>query len=59
MKNEYRISESINERTYNTVYRVQMKYGLFGWITIKVFEDNDMSFAKREAEELLDKLNEK
>lgn len=56
MKNEYRISESINEITYNTVYRVQMKYGLFGWITIKVFEDNDMSFAKREAEELLDKL---
>lgn len=30
-----------------------------GWVTIKEFYDEDLDFAKREAEELLEKLKEK
>lgn len=29
------------------------------WVFIKSFKDEDYAFAKREAEELLEKLNEK
>lgn len=42
-----------------TEIRVQMYHRLLGWITIKSFCDEDMAFAYREAEELLEKLNEK
>lgn len=38
-------------------YHVEM-WHIFHWIVIKSFDDEDTEFAKREAEELFDKLME-
>lgn len=61
MRKEYRIKEVHGWAFWFKVpaYVVQMKTKLGFWITIKFFGDLDYEFAKREAEELLDKLNEK
>lgn len=48
-----------NGNGYFYGYVVQMKLPVMGWVNIKWFEDEDKDFAKREAEELLEKLNEK
>lgn len=63
MKKEYRIRKKKMQRGLDphdiaTVYGVEM-WNLWHWVTIKIFYDTDLSFAKREAEELLEKLNEK
>ena len=57
-KKNYRIRAIGNEECCNEIV-VQMYHRLFGWITVKSFSDDDMKFAYREAEELLEKLNEK
>lgn len=57
MKRKYRI-KGMWEYRWNPHYSVQVKRW-FGWVTIKKFIDDDMGFAKREAEELLEKLEEK
>lgn len=58
---KYRIKIN-HQRYYNfhcVVYAVQVKTCMC-WVTIKTFyEPNDTDFAKRQAEELLDKLLEK
>lgn len=59
MKKEYRIIEIIGGKGHHYGYCVQMRLSLLGWVNIKWFDDEDKDFAKREAEELLDKLNEK
>lgn len=58
---KYRIK--INHYHYHNFhcisYVVQVKACMF-WVTVKTFYDpNDTDFAKRQAEELLDKLLEK
>ena len=55
MKRKYRIV--FNE--VRQVYSVCTYCMLLGWITVKEFQDEDIDFAKREAMELLEKLNEK
>lgn len=55
---EYRIV--LKKNMYGeSFYVVQMWHNWFWWVTIKAFKDEDMDFAKREAEELLEKLEEK
>lgn len=57
-KKNYRIRAVGNEECCTEI-RVQMYHRLLGWITIKSFSDEDMTFAYREAEELLSLLNSK
>ena len=58
MRKKYRIKTLTGELLY-PVYCVQVRK-LFRWVTVKHFFDPyDPDFAQREAEELLDKLNEK
>lgn len=57
MKNEFKISRMTNCNG-KVIYAVKMYY-VFHWILIKIFTDDDETFAKREAEELLEKLEEK
>lgn len=62
MRKKYRIKTDIWPYGYycnRACYIVQVKRW-FGWVDIKLFFDpEDPDFAHREAEELLDKLNEK
>lgn len=66
MKRKYRI-KTIKENvsgllgvTILPIYCVQVHTWCGIWVTIKEFEDiTDFDFARREAEELLDHLNEK
>lgn len=61
MKRKYRI-RTTHHRMFDLRkqegYVVEMHNGFY-WQHIKEFYDEDMDFAKREAEELLEKLNEK
>lgn len=57
MKNEFKISK-LRNCNGDIVYAVKMYYMLH-WIIVKLFIDEDEDFAKREAEELLEKLNDK
>ena len=57
-RKKYRIKATINPDYVNPCYKVQV-LRWFGWVDVKVFYDPyDRDFARREAEELLDKLNE-
>lgn len=58
VKRDYRIRGCCDATKQVHHFLVEMWAG-YRWITIKAFQDEDMSFAKREAEELFDKLNEK
>lgn len=53
----YRVKQ-IGSRENYTGFKVQVKKW-FVWITIKKFQDEDLGFAFREANELWDILNEK
>lgn len=57
MEKKYRINKC-RDTSLDVVYAVQM-WNIWCWVTIKYFKDEDEDFAKREAEELLEKLNEK
>nr|DAU86844.1 MAG TPA: hypothetical protein [Caudoviricetes sp.] len=58
---KYRIKEvSARKLIFGApAYAVQVRTKLGFWLTVKYFTDLDSDFARREAEELLDKLNEK
>lgn len=59
MRKKYRIKTELLQHYTAPLYIVQVRRW-FGWVNIKSFYDPyDPDFAKREAEELLDKLNEK
>ncbi len=59
MKKKYRIKVVATTREFTPSYIVQVHTWLGLWVTIKPFyEPYDPDFARREAEELLDKLNE-
>lgn len=59
MRKKYRIKSELLQHYTVPLYIVQVRRW-FGWVSIKSFYDPyDPDFAKREAEELLDKLNEK
>lgn len=58
MRKKYRIKTTIELDYIAPLYIVQV-LRWFGWVNIKSFYDPyDPDFARREAEELLDKLNE-
>lgn len=58
MKKKYRIKTLFPE-TPSPAYLVQVRTWWGTWVNVKKFDDlNDPDFARREAEELLDKLNE-
>lgn len=60
MKRKYRIR--VIGRDENDLMEVRVEMELIKdliWVYIKSFKDVDYDFAKREAEELLEKLNEK
>nr|DAF09555.1 MAG TPA: hypothetical protein [Caudoviricetes sp.] len=60
MRKKYRIKTTIELEEVAPLYIVQVRTWLGLWVTIKPFyEPYDPDFARREAEELLDKLNEK
>lgn len=59
MKRKYRIIVGYDISKDMPFYEVVMVWAGFIDITIKQFIDKDSDFAKREAEELLEKLNEK
>lgn len=54
MKRKFRI-RCVGNRESVTKFVVEMRW-LFFWITIQTFTDDDMEFAFREAEELLQVL---
>lgn len=59
MRKKYRIKVVATTREFSPGYIVQVRTWLGLWVTVKPFyEPYDPDFAKREAEELLDKLNE-
>lgn len=57
MKRKYKILRDYDIKREIDVYDVTMRWGFID-IPIKRFMDKDSSFARREAEELLAKLNE-
>lgn len=58
MKKKYRIKVTNKEGYISPWYKIQV-LRWFGWVNVKVFYDSyDPDFARREAEDLLDKLNE-
>lgn len=60
MRKKYRIKVVTTTREFSPGYIVQVRAWWGLWVNIKFFyEPYDPDFAKREAEELLDKLNEK
>lgn len=60
MRKKYRIKTTIELEEVAPLYIVQVRTWLGLRVTIKPFyEPYDPDFARREAEELLDKLNEK
>lgn len=58
MKRKYQIFRDYDIKREMDVYDVTMRWGFID-IPIKRFKDKDSSFARREAEELLAKLNER
>lgn len=59
MRKKYRIKVVATTREFTPGYIVQVRTWLGLWVTVKRFhEPYDPDFAKHEAEELLDKLNE-
>lgn len=60
MRKKYRIKTTIELEEVAPLYIVQVRTWIGLWIDVKIFYDHyDPDFAKSEAEELLDKLNEK
>lgn len=60
MRKKYRIKVVATTREFTPGYTVQVRTWLGLWVTIKHFyEPYDPDFTRREAEELLDQLNEK
>ena len=60
MRKKYRIKVVATTREFSPGYIVQVRTWVGLWVNIKFFYGPyDPDFAKREAEELLDKLNEK
>ena len=60
MKRKYRVKMMLEDGYAIPGYYVQVRTWLGVWVTVKRFYDPyDPPFARREAEELLDKLNEK
>lgn len=60
MRKKYRIKTTIELEEVAPLYIVQVRTWIGLWIDVKNFYDPyDPDFAKSEAEELLDKLNEK
>lgn len=58
MKRKYQIFRDYDIESEMPIYDVTMRWGFID-IPIKRFMDKDSSFARREAEELLAKLNER
>lgn len=59
MRKKYRIKVVATTREFSPGYIVQVRTWLGLWINIKSFyESYDPDFARRQAEELFDKLNE-
>lgn len=59
MRKKYRIKVVATMREFSPGYIVQVRTWLGLWINIKSFyEPYDPDFARRQAEELFDKLNE-
>ena len=57
---KYRVKMMLEDGNAIPGYYVQVRTWLGVWVTVKKFYDPyDPDFARREAEELLDKLNEK
>ena len=57
---KYRIKAELKPGNISPFFKAQMKVFPGIWVTVKTFHDqHDPDFAEREAEELLDKLNEK
>ena len=60
MRKKYRIKTTIELEEVSPLYIVQVRTWIGLWIDVKIFYDPyDPDFANSEAEELLDKLNEK
>lgn len=60
MRKKYRIKMLLEDGYTVPGYMVQVRTVIGLWVGVKYFYDPyDPDFAKREAEELLDKLNEK
>lgn len=56
---KYRIRTALGASHQHPVYIVQVRAWWGMWVNVKVFDDcDDPDFAKREAEELIDKLND-
>lgn len=56
---KYRIKKVLGVGGYHPLYIVQVHTWLGLWVDVKEYDDpDDPDFARREAEELLDKLNE-
>lgn len=60
MRKKYRIKTMLEDGYTVPGYMVQVRTYIGLWVGVKYFYDpHDSEFAKREAVELLDKLNEK
>lgn len=60
MKKKYRIKTILGAGYTHLGYIVQVRAWWGLWVNVKYFDEPDApDFARREAEELLDKLNEK
>ena len=60
MRKKYRIKTVLGAGYHFPAYLVQVRAWWGMWVNVKYFDDpEDPDFARREAEELLDKLNEK
>lgn len=60
MRKKYRIKTVLGAGNYFPAYLVQVRAWWGLWVNVKYFDDpEDPGFARRDAEELLDKLNEK
>lgn len=58
MRKKYRIKTAIESYRVVPMFIVQVRHMMW-WVDVKVFYDPyDLDFARREAEELLDHLNE-
>lgn len=56
---KYRIKTVLGASYLHPLFIVQVRSWLGIWVDVKQFDDpDDPDFARREAEELLDKLNE-
>ena len=60
MRKKYRIKTILGTGCHFPAYLVQVRAWWGMWVNVKYFDDpEDPDFARLEAEELLDKLNEK